>query len=447
MKNLEDKFYNKKTQQKIFYLLFAGIFVFIFALNYFFPIYCDDMMYSVVKYGESVNLSENLKEIASFLQMYYFEWGGRLVAHIVVHLLLLFNKVGQDVINTLVYCILVYLAYKICIGKKTGNVFVLLFLAVSFFYFTPSFLSSAIWITGSANYLWMITLTLAFIYPFYSLFNGKSYTDSKWRMVVFFIFGIIASWTNENLAPVLFIILVAYLAYYYLEHKSLPLWTIAGLIGVIIGCSLMILAPGNAVRAEAEGYAGLFSSLDRIGLRLPSIQASYRYFMLRPILIYLFSIVLFYYYPAKGISKKKVFFQSLLFFLGANISIGLTAFAPTFPPRAFMSITVLTIVSIGILYASINLRQALTRVVNIVFLSVLLLYASIDYMTFLKGSYFLHKQMNIREQIIDEAKTKGENSVTFEAIHLDYRFEYSDFANYYKDYYNIDAKFIEEEDK
>ena len=439
---IEDWFYRQPVQTKFLYAGFALVFFLIFALNYFFPIYCDDMLYSVVKYGETLNLGENLKEISDFMHMYYFQWGGRVVAHWLLHLLLLFDKLGQDLVNGLVFCVLVYFAYKLSIGENRNNIFVFTFLAVSFFYFTPSFLSSAVWKTGSVNYLWMITITLSFIYPYYKYYNGKEYKDSAWAAILFFLFGVIASCTNENLAPVLFLIITAYLFFvHFYSDKKIPRWAIAGIIGVVAGCSLMILAPGNAVRAASEGYSGLFSSFNRMGDRLPSISASYRYFMLRPILIYLVFIVLFYFYSREGIDRKKVLTQSLIFFLAANISIWLTILAPTFPPRAFMSITVLTIVSIGILYANIDLRKRATRAVNLLFLAVLIFASAIDYMTFLKGTYFLHKQMKIREQKIDEAKAKGETKIEFEAIYMDYRFEYTDYSNFYKDYYNIDVTF------
>lgn len=445
LKKIGDWFYQQSVQKRLLYLGFAVSFLLVFALNYLFPIYADDMMYSVVKHGESVDISKNFDQIFSFLHYYYFNWGGRIVAHFFAHVLLLFNTIGQDVINSAVFCILLWLIYKFTRYDKENNFFLFLFISLAVFYFTPSFLSSAIWKTGSANYLWCITLILFFLYYYYNYYNGKEYKDSIFKIVLFFLLGLIVGCTNENLAPVTILIALVYIYMYRKDRKiAIPRWAISGLIGLVIGCSLMILAPGNAVRAELEGYPSLFSSWDTIIDRLPQIWGSYRYFMLRLIILYVVCLALNYVFPKDVSKREQVVLQSVIFFLAANISIWVTLMAPSFPPRAFMSITILTIVAVGMLYANIDFKKIIPKILNFALLAALICYSSIDYVTFLKGSYFLHNQMDVREHIIDEAKAKGETSVTLEAIHLDYRFEYSDFANYYKDYYNIDATFVED---
>lgn len=441
---MEDWFYNQSVQQKLIYFGFVLVFFSVFLLNYFFPIYCDDMMYSVVKYRETINLGENLKEIGSFLNLYYFTWGGRVIAHVFASILLLFDFIGQDVINTLVYCMLIYLVYRIARKDTNQNVFLFLLITISVFYFTPSFLSSAVWKTGSANYLWTTTLTLAFAFFYIRYYNQKNYQNSILRSVLFFFFGIVAGWTNENLGPVLFLICLVY-AYliYTTKDLKMPTWVIVGLIGVAIGCCLLILAPGNAARAEAEGYTGILNISDTLGKRLSGIAGSYRYFMLRPIIIYLVFLLFNFLYPKHVEQRKSTIIQSLIFFLAANIAIWVTLFSPTFPPRAFMSVTVLTVLSYSMLYANIDFSKLFPKILNLVLLLLLTLFAAKDYITFFRGTQFLHRAIAEREQVIDECKRQGIEEVAFEKIYMDYRFEYTDYANYYKDYYNMDVHFYE----
>ncbi len=442
---LENWFFQKTVQQRLVYLSFVGVLFAVFALNYFFPLYADDMMYSVVKFQEPVSLGDNLREIGEFIHYYYFNWGGRAIAHIVAHLLLLFGPISQAVINSFVFILLLYVTYKITLNEAKSNFFLCLFLGISLFYFTPSFLSSAIWKTGSANYLWTATFSLAFFLPFYRLANDKQYSDSVVRIILFFILGAIIGWSNENTAPTLFLLVASMLGVvWFYKKKQIPYWAIAGLIGVAIGCCLMILSPGNAVRAEAEGYASLFNSFDLMYERLQhNISGAYRHFMLRPIFIFVVCLVLHHFFAKDELRKKDTVIYASIFFILANISMWLTIVARSFPPRAFMIITVLTLVSIGVLYANIDLRKMLPKLINIAFLAWLIFYASIDYMTYLKGTYFLHKEMTKREAKIKKSLEEGKTAVMFEAISMDYRFEYTDFANYYKDYYKIEATFVD----
>lgn len=441
---LETWFYQPKMQKRLVYLTFFAVFFAVFALNYFFPLYADDMLYSVVKFEQSLNLGENLREIGEFMHYYYFNWGGRVVAHFAVHLFLLFGFTAQAFINSVIFCCLIYLIYRIGLRKDRYNFFLLLFIGLAVFYFTPSFLSSAVWKTGSANYLWTTATALAFFLLYYKLAIGKEYKDSTLRIVGFLLFGIVAGWSNENTGPTLFLLVISFLALIYFRQKRrIPLWAIVGLIGVIIGCSLMILAPGNAVRAEAEGHLGLFSSLEKIGHRLPYIWGSYRHFMLRPIIIYLVCIGLHHFFAKNKKTRKDTLIYSLVFFLIANISIWLTVLAPSFPPRAFFIITVLTIVSIAILYGNIDFKQIMPKVLNLMLLAVLIICASKDYITFLKGTYFLHKEMAKREVYISDNIKKGNRNITFEVIYMDYRFEYTDYTVYYRHYYDIEATFVD----
>lgn len=444
IQKIETWFYQQSIQKRLVYVGFIGVFFAVFALNYFFPIYADDMLYSVVKFQDSISLGDNLKEIGEFMHYYYFNWGGRVVAHIAAHLLLMFGAPTQALINSLVFCYLIYLIYRIGQKREEHNLYLSLFIGIAVFYFTPSFLSSAVWKTGSANYLWTTTVSLAFLYPYYKLSNGYESKDSIINAILFFFFGILAAWSNENTGPTLFLLVVALLGIiYFRKKKQVPLWAILGMVGVIVGCCLMILAPGNAVRAEAEGYTGLFSSIDRIPKRLTFIYASYRHFMLRPIIIYVVCLILHHYYAKDKEAKNDRLIYSLIFFVVANISIWLTVLAPSFPPRAFFIITVLTVVAIAILYANLDFRKMLPKVINLGFLAVLIFYASIDYLTYLKGTYFLHREMNKREAIISESLKEGKTTLKFESIYMDYRFEYTDFANYYKDYYGVDVTFVD----
>ena len=437
---------SKSKSKTLILLISVIVFVAIFALNYFFPIYADDMMYSVFKYGESFDFTRAYTETFQFLDLYFFIWGGRVFAHLVAFILLMFNHIPLAIINTIGYLLLVFFSYKLVKRKDQTNVSLFVLLAVSFFYFTPSFLSSAIWTTGSANYMWMITFTVIFLYyvKVYLVLQEKKMNILQ--IIILAIFSLFVGCTNENLSPVIILLLILSIVYLKKENRNISKTLYLVTLMVCAGCIVLVFAPGNALRAESEGHQSLFNSVDAMGARLDSIYASYRYFMFRPLIIYVITLILFVLFPARSISIKNTFIYSLFFLFVANVSIWITLLSPSFPPRAFMSITVLTFLSIGIIYAQIDFTKRLPLVVNVLFLLCLLVFAAKDYLTFIKGSYFLDKVMKQRVEVIEKAKEDGKNEIYLEKIYLDYRFEYSDFSNYYKDYYKIKVNFVDKGD-
>lgn len=433
----------KSTNKTLFCVIGIVTFVLIFALNYFFPLYADDMLYSVFKHKESFDFTTAVNETVQFLDLYFFTWGGRLIAHLFAFILLFFDNIPLSIIKSSCYLTLVYFSYKLVKSRNDNDCYLFLFFSLSFFYFTPSFLSSAVWTTGSANYLFMITLTVIYMYCVKTYLIDRTKQLNVIQILLFSILSICVGCTNENLAPVLILLLLSIVVWLKYQKRHVNTYIYISIALVMIGCVILVFAPGNAIRAEKEGYQSLFNSLDTIQVRLSGINASYKYFMLRPLIIYFISLILFCLFPKINVSIGNTILSSFLFLLIANISIWITLFSPSFPPRAFMSITGLTFIAIGILYARIDFSKILPMIINGLFLLVLLVFAGKDYLTFLKGSYFLDQVMKQRIEVIDQAKAQGENEIYLEKVFLDYRFEYSDFGNYYQDYYGLKVNFVD----
>ena len=69
----------------------------------------------------------------------------------------------------------------------------------------PVFGQNCIWLIGSCNYLWTMTFMLLFIYQYTFRSDEK---NTILRIIIFFLFGIIVGWTNENTAVGLIIIVI-----------------------------------------------------------------------------------------------------------------------------------------------------------------------------------------------------------------------------------------------
>ena len=72
----------------------------------------------------------------------------------------------------------------------------------------------------------------------------------KHNIVLLFLAGIVAGWTNENTGGALILMLLLILGKHLFEKKKLQSCEISGLLGSMIGFLLLVLAPGNKVRAQ-----------------------------------------------------------------------------------------------------------------------------------------------------------------------------------------------------
>ena len=173
----------------------------------------------------------------------YMTWTGRSVAHILARLFLALPRGIFAVVNSICYVyvcrVLVYF------GTKDNQRSALLFLLSAFlvFVFGPVFGQSVIWETGACNYLW----TAALVFSFLSLYRqGKE----KRPVIPMFLFGIIAGWTNENTGGAMILMAVILMVLRAVYKENVPGWMYSGPAGAVLGFALMILAPGNAVRAQ-----------------------------------------------------------------------------------------------------------------------------------------------------------------------------------------------------
>ena len=292
-------------------IIFTAIFSLIGYFNYLYPLWQDDGVYLYI-WDEDQPI-RNIYDILVSQYKHYIEWGGRVVVHTIAQLLLLVGKPIASFLNTVAFVLLIYMMYKIAnIGQKSNWVLLLLiFLAI--WLFQGHLPNTVFWITGSANYLWGTLIILLFIHKYvkYFLFyykkvgiNNEKRLINMLTAILFFFFGILAGWTNENMAVALvpcLILIMAYLKYTY--SGKLPLWMYAGLMGAAIGTLLLILAPGNFVRL------GLRSDILPVSIRLEEAWSSANK-------ILLFSTIVFIVY---GWVKKACTKQILVVYLQTNV--------------------------------------------------------------------------------------------------------------------------------
>ncbi|MGL4393234.1 MAG: DUF3329 domain-containing protein [Fusobacteriaceae bacterium] len=255
---------NIKLNIKLIILLLSTFFG-MFILNSWTTYNYDDFLYSFKypsvlshsKYGEVIiyGQAERVKNFLDIIQSqanHYMMYGGRVFAHTLVQLFLIFPKYIFDFFNSIVFLIMVNGMYINISNenKKKINSFYLFLIFIFLIWFTaPPLRQSYFWLTGSMNYVWTTTFLLYFSYYMKKFVVDKNKTkQNKIFYFVLFSVGILAGWTNENMCVS---ILVATIIMMYINRK-ISKKLIYSLIGLFIGSLLVIFAPGNFVRASTH---------------------------------------------------------------------------------------------------------------------------------------------------------------------------------------------------
>lgn len=205
-------FFESKKNQKI--IILAGIFISIFILNALTPLIADDYSYSFGKNDERIT---NLLDIIISQINHYFTWGGRSVAHSLAQFFLMFPKYVFNLLNSVIYVVLVYLIYLHVKMDKEDKPLMLLLIHFALWFLIPTFGQTAIWLTGSCNYLWTMTIMLLFLYLVRKDLNKHSILKN----IAILLLGIIAGWTNENTSFGLITAIVGFMILEKYKHIKL----------------------------------------------------------------------------------------------------------------------------------------------------------------------------------------------------------------------------------
>lgn len=213
-------------------------FLLILVLNVLTIPYADDFPYSI---------SNGIFDIFRLEYIQYMTWGGRSVAHILARIFLALPKIVFNVTNSLMFVFLIILIYLHSKGKNSkDSPLTFAFIAILIFVFSPMFGQTVLWETGACNYLWTTCIILTFLYIY--RMNGMNW-NNRLLVLPIFILGILAGWSNENMGGACILFTLIFLAFKHFEDKRITIWMIAGFIGACLGFIIMILAPGNVIRA------------------------------------------------------------------------------------------------------------------------------------------------------------------------------------------------------
>lgn len=365
----------------------------------------------------------NVFQVFSNQAKRYYITNGRILAHAIGEIILIFNKNIINVIDSAGFCFLLYLIYwftnlndfygidigykhnrKVIRKNKYGrHLYKTMFLLNVFFLiwrFTPVFGQDFLWVIGAANYMWtnIILLSALLIARKIAVLD---YRIRSIKSMVFTIFiSVLAGMTNENTVQALLTIYIYYAVKMAREkHKELPN-LILMFISSFAGFVVMITAPGNFVRMSffKESDILLIKYLNRF--QRISVAFS-EYFTVILIIVFVISLM------ARIVDLKKSL-ETEAYIVAALVSYFSMIMAPTFPPRAMVITLILFIMSI-VMNISVIGRFNMNIAMGI--LSVGIIFGSIyftqTYFEAVRDSGEYVSKYSAREIIIKDSKNMG----------------------------------------
>jgi len=412
-----------KQRNRLLILSALLVFVALLGLNLKQPLLTDDWEYSfshrLLDLTQKDDISDeritSLYDIVVSQYEHYFIWGGRTVNHCIAQLLLLIGSPLNKILNSLAYLALTFVIYSFARKKGSEHSLSLYILInVLIFFFQPVLGATVLWITGSSNYLWGTLIILLFLLPYKSLYETDTSNKSSVLKILFmFSGGIIAGWTNENMAAVMILLIIALGVYLKKQKKPVPLWFYSGLAGAVIGFFFMILAPGNYARYSIALYEQGIQNDSRLLLlfnQFLTAMSGVFFYLLGILAVYAIVLLLYSFFGKKD---KKSLIMSSAFFVAALLGTLAMTFSPSFPERAWFGIIIFLIIAITVVYNRLDFSISFVNQLRFVVMGFSLI-ALLGY--YISGYKDLAKTKRIydqREQIVLEGKKNGVLDFTF----------------------------------
>lgn len=438
-------------------------FIMILVYNFLTPYMSDDLWYDI-------GVMKSLPELISGSVNSYMTWGGRSIADFILRTSFCFPKSVFNVLNSLMFAALSLLIYLNIEGRRRTDAQVYLYVILFMWLFIVSFDQTILWVSGACNYLWTGVIIMSFVTLYRVKAAGLTLVSdeatepvgatagagaaalptamSKSRAIlscigVFFL-GLAAGWCNENtsggalLLAIIFVLTGSGVIAPKTDKgvsgstsdpigsrigaliRSMP-WTLAGMIGCVIGIILMISAPGVRVRAAEriadEEHSGMFAYIGRF---LKLNDAVVRNLAVLIVII----TVLAVYHILKG---RSIFSLRYVFIYTAIAIITVYALMATVIPmdRALFGAGIFLIIAAIQAIAYIPREDIYMTTLKIAVPIILGLYLAVTYISCGADLFRITRELNERQEYVDERKAAGDLDLTLPGLRPEWNNRYT----------------------
>lgn len=290
------------------------------------PFMMDDLWYSTLLYEETP--IHSLGDIVRAQIWHYNNWGGRSITHGLLQMILLAGEQFADVANV---AATIVLAWVVCLVSGYRSLYAFLGAVCVMTGCNANWKMSMFWQAGAANYLYITSVLLLFLYCYLGNAEGAqtgkvSAFRSIGSCIGILLLGFISGWSNENMGPSLWVITGVILLVRRKHKQTIKAWMVLGNLACLAGSILVVIAPGNFVRSkEAENGYGLWWNLFLRGYAESKAALEFLF----PVLLVFFGILICY--KALGLALG---YQNRLLLGCAVLSWGAMVLSPHYPDRA-----------------------------------------------------------------------------------------------------------------
>lgn len=334
----------------------------------------------------------------------YHEWSGKFIGHFMARVLLRGPTWLHPVLTPIMFMLLVTGGTLLALGaqwRERLHAWHLVVMAGLVWVALPAFGTVFFWRTGTGDYGYSLVWATLFLVP-YRMWADRA--DFRLPGGALFVFsGILAGWSNENVGMLALLTAMGVTAFRWRASGRVHLWPLAGISGAALGWTMMMAAPGNAIRLAAVG------GVEKIPLL--SVKALLRFVQfwsteqLEMLPYFLAALLLAWLLHRRGLLKPAAWIPAVVFFLMAQASLAAFIASPSTPYRAMSATFFFTALCPFSLLAALNPTSLKAKALFTFFCTLLLSSVLIEARVFLMAQPMLATQAQCTLRSLDYPET------------------------------------------
>lgn len=241
-------------------LVVALIVLIVLVFSALSPMMDDD--YSYCFSWADVSRITSLGQIPASMARHRVLTNGRVFAHAVVQALLIHPKAAFVILNAGNALLLCFLFDRYLPALPAARRALLLAAgAMLLWNETPDFFRVFLWLDGSVNYSWGVSLMLLFLLPYAASYLGETRRETWWRTALFWLLALlIGGWSENGSLAAMFVALVLTVLVAVRERR-LPWRLVVGIALAAAGYVFLMSAPATATRGGELSFSALANQL------------------------------------------------------------------------------------------------------------------------------------------------------------------------------------------
>ena len=242
--------------------VYACLFLAVFIFTSMTPLVADDFSYKY-SWADSSRI-QSIGQIFPSMASHRVTMNGRLLAHGLVQFMLMTPKVLFNLLNAFNAVLLGLLAVRHFHRGFAGSALLLCCGAFLIWNYMPDFGQVFLWLDGSINYSWGISLFLLYLWPYAADWLGRERRRSVLGSALFLLLALAAGMYSENGSIAAIFAAVCLTGLTALREKKLRLMPLLGIAAACLGFAFLMSAPAMSTRSAELSASVLAGNIQLI---------------------------------------------------------------------------------------------------------------------------------------------------------------------------------------